>query len=140
MPRILLLSVYVSSFNLSTFSKRLLCQVCTKDLARFYVSNLDMSTGQCIVFGHSVFVTRWYSIGTLHAKQNQRMKIYRVSYSGLDAEHTGYSYHSTKREALQRVEKTREHGEAEMDVIHVRCSKTGVIHALNVYGGHPDNG
>lgn len=68
------------------------------------------------------------------------MKIYRVSYGGLDTEHTGYSYHSTEREALQCVEKAKENGEAEMEVITVRCSKVGVLRALNVYGGHPDNG
>lgn len=69
------------------------------------------------------------------------MKVYRMSVTDKSAEHQGYSYH-TSRGALARAESEAKANEKETSwiEIEVELSKAGVIKALNIWGGHPDNG
>jgi ribosomal protein S11 len=67
------------------------------------------------------------------------MKIYQNSYRDEGQEHQGYSYHQSKREAL-KVARKHGCGEVTTEVIEVQPSKAGIIRALRIYGGHPDNG
>lgn len=72
------------------------------------------------------------------------MKIYRISYHDPMGESKGFSHHASKREA-EREKLTAEGAshppqECEIEIIHVMPTRKGIIRALNVYGGHPDNG
>jgi len=74
------------------------------------------------------------------------MRIYRVSqetniYCGVDEGHGGYKYFGSKAETLRALAEIRKEGnDASYDLIEVVPTKTGIIQALNFFGGHPDNG
>lgn len=74
------------------------------------------------------------------------MKIYRVSlWSDSGDGSTGYSYHSSKREAEKaarenRSAKSNDSPDPDVEVIDVSPTRAGIIKVLNRYGGHPDNG
>lgn len=69
------------------------------------------------------------------------MKVYRMSVVDKFAEHQGYSYY-TSRGALAIAEGEARASEKETSwiEIEVELSKSGVIKALNIWGGHADNG
>lgn len=69
------------------------------------------------------------------------MKIYLNSYWTEEDGHRGYSYFSTKRDALKSAQGCIKEGyEVETSEIEIRVTKKGVLAALNKYGSHPDNG
>lgn len=70
------------------------------------------------------------------------MKIYRVSYRcRIDQEHTGYSFHTNKREAqeLARRANANDH-DVEIEKFEIHLTKVGVIRFLNSFADHPNNG
>ena len=70
------------------------------------------------------------------------MRIYQVHFSRIDSlngKSAGYSYHVNKREA-KRAAKGDDVSKGEILEIDVEISKSGILHALNVYAGHADNG
>lgn len=66
------------------------------------------------------------------------MKIYRVSYKDDFDEHTGYSYHSLRRDAKAAMTDTER--KTDVEIIEVKATKSGIVQALNEFGGHPNNG
>lgn len=69
------------------------------------------------------------------------MRLYRNSYRRADAdEHTGYSFHTSKESAAKRAAASKPHSTVETEAIEVETTKHGLIKALNLYAGHPDNG
>jgi hypothetical protein len=73
------------------------------------------------------------------------MKIYIVSERANDeqpnnAEHTGYSFFSSRKAAEQHVQDYRETHDMEILTANFPISKRGMLAALNKLGGHPDNG
>lgn len=90
------------------------------------------------------------------------MKIYRISHFTSGAEHSGYSYYSSKKEAekAQRVARKEYDeliagdeydeddegasktlsGRDDIDVYDINLTKGGVLQFLNIHCGYPDNG
>jgi hypothetical protein len=73
------------------------------------------------------------------------MKIYQLGYRGVgvvNEEHGGYRYASSKREVARLTAEAKSSDWPVEGVveINVELTKSGVLRALNVYGGHPDNG
>jgi len=76
------------------------------------------------------------------------MKIYQNEYFGPGGQSHGYSYHLSKRaalkEAAERAEKTKDNLEPVLYVtteeISIQRTREGIVHALNRFGSHPDNG
>ena len=69
------------------------------------------------------------------------MKIYRVSVES-NSEHQGYSFHSSRGAAEKAIGEAKGRDfEATQDMtLDVELNKAGVLRALNIWGGHPDNG
>ena len=72
------------------------------------------------------------------------MKIYRVHFSSKEqddnGESTGYEYFASAKAAKKAMHDVRKHKKCEWYQIEVDASRDGIIRALNIYGGHPDNG
>lgn len=69
------------------------------------------------------------------------MKIYRVSYADKqDAEHKGYSYHTSRAAAEKAVRDCKEHKQCEITTTELTPTKKGIIAYLERYADHPDNG
>lgn len=72
------------------------------------------------------------------------MRFYRISMISVQeangGEHTGYEYATSKRAAARIVADYRATHRCKVSVINVKPTRTGILHALNVYGGHADNG
>ncbi len=67
------------------------------------------------------------------------MRVYQVHLLKADNGSRGYSYHVNKRDALRSSKKYgKPYGE--INEIDVEISKPGILHALNTYAGHADNG
>ena len=54
-------------------------------------------------------------------------------------EHVGFQYYSSYEEARKYM-KENPRWECEIRMIDVPITKSGILEALNFYGGHPDNG
>lgn len=69
------------------------------------------------------------------------MKIYRVSlWDSGDDSHVAYIYRRTLREARAEAKAAAPERRATIKPIEVRATAAGIIRALNLYGGHADNG
>lgn len=74
------------------------------------------------------------------------MNIYRVSIvggetSGVEGEHQGYSYHSSKADAQRAVREVKANGhECTIEVTECKPTKAEIIDYLNRYAAHPNNG
>lgn len=69
------------------------------------------------------------------------MKIYKVSMVRINGqEHTGYRFCPNKKWVRHVIKGCAGHTKCEVETINVVRSKAGIIKALNIYGGHPDNG
>lgn len=66
------------------------------------------------------------------------MRLYRVSFEG--CEHQGYRWFHTMREAKLAMSDCDPAIETEMEQVELEPTKDAIIRALNLYGGHPDNG
>ena len=72
------------------------------------------------------------------------MRIYRATFSN-QGESYGFGFYSSRAAALKEcsdIKKLREEEEitCSIELINVKPTKAGIISALNLYGGHPDNG
>lgn len=71
------------------------------------------------------------------------MKIYQLSFAGDPDGHKGYSYFASRR-AAEDEKRDWERDSLERDAtiteIEIEPTKHGIIRALNIHGGHPDNG
>ncbi len=75
------------------------------------------------------------------------MKIYRNHYSTECGCSDGYSFHSSKADALKAVRDTRNSQEEQFEepleiaeAFEIELSKKGILQFLNRNAGHPDNG
>ena len=80
------------------------------------------------------------------------MKIYKVTYHGEPGDpdaHSGFTYHCNHSEAWKSArEGSRSYKldgkivcrSAKVEPIDVEPTKDGIVAALNLHGGHPDNG
>lgn len=76
------------------------------------------------------------------------MSIYKIAFNGDPDGQKGFDYVSSLREAQKRKREwdgNSEPGEhlqrnAEIEKLDIDPTKTGILRALNIYGGHPDNG
>ena len=76
------------------------------------------------------------------------MKIYRVHLhweegSIVAGNNNGYCYFANKREAekcFRSSDRDKAYDDIDFQEIKVPLTKAGVLRALNIYGGHPDNG
>jgi hypothetical protein len=78
--------------------------------------------------------------------KKKTFKYYRVSCANGDG-HQGYTYCASKREAeaaaknfLANQEKVNVHNNVEIKEIEIEPTKRGILNALLVHAGHPDNG
>jgi hypothetical protein len=63
--------------------------------------------------------------------------VIRVSHSGEDGEHLGYSYHASVHQAKQYM---KEHGGRVSDTAKTPKTKEGVLKLLRAWAEHPNNG
>lgn len=69
------------------------------------------------------------------------MRIYQVDHTRLDGDGSGgFSYFSNRRDAQREVTKVKATSECQINVLNIKPTKVGIIKALNIYAGHPDNG
>jgi hypothetical protein len=73
------------------------------------------------------------------------MKFYRVHVTVECGVSTGYEYFTSKYGAARAVREWEIHrgeetGSAEIEVIEIAPTKAGILHALNAYAAHADNG
>lgn len=71
------------------------------------------------------------------------MKIYKVPHRELDGdEHSGYSYHLSKREAQKTFKEAGANPNRgdEIEELELAMNKHDVIDFLNTHCSHPDNG
>jgi hypothetical protein len=74
------------------------------------------------------------------------MKIYQVSTRAnanhpCNNEHQGFCFAPSKSEAFKIAKDARSKDyDCQITAIHVTPNKQGIIKALNIYAGHPDNG
>lgn len=79
------------------------------------------------------------------------MKIYRNTYHAETGASLGFSYHASKRAALKAAAESKANtkdneggddrtGEVETERVDIKPTRAGIIHALNCYGAHNDNG
>ena len=76
------------------------------------------------------------------------MKLWRVHFHTENGNSLGYEWFRTRREAKAAMEKHVDQeqlkpddtDQPELEGIEIEISAKGVIDALNVYGGHADNG
>lgn len=70
------------------------------------------------------------------------MKLYKVSYRKSDYEHAGYEFFRNLRDANAAKKKwgNESNDTAEIELIEVNPTKSGIRNALNKHASHPDNG
>lgn len=74
------------------------------------------------------------------------MKFYRVEYYEPKDGHVGFTWHASKEDAMRAVrDKLREDPafvghEPTVELKEIGLSKRALLHALNTYASHPDNG
>ena len=67
------------------------------------------------------------------------MRIYQVHNLHANGTSRGYTYFANRKDAKRA---SKEYGKpyGEINNLDVDISRPGIINALNIYGGHPDNG
>lgn len=69
------------------------------------------------------------------------MRVYRISFTHRDdSSHGGYKFASSRSEARRMAAINPDDHETEIDTIEVALTKAGILRALNIHAGHPDNG
>ena len=74
------------------------------------------------------------------------MKIYQVSYQSHKDSSQGFSYHSSKEDAVKalakfkRISKEDYNPDSEITIIETQISAKAIIELLNTYASHNDNG
>ena len=69
------------------------------------------------------------------------MKIHRVHLRDKEGRSIEYSYFLNIKEAKKHLRKSENvFDDQDMDTIDINISRTGILHALNTYASHPDNG
>lgn len=69
------------------------------------------------------------------------MKIYRTSIRNSDHEHVGFQHHGSQLASAAYRQVAKAEGKTvETEQIEVKATKAGILRALNLYGGHANNG
>lgn len=75
------------------------------------------------------------------------MRFYRCDYRDRGSGSHGFSFHTSRRDAEATAAKKRSKdddaesiSDVEIETVDIEPTKQGILHALNAYGKHADNG